>query len=1047
VLALGASADPSRAAAASLPAVGVSVPAAKPVSRPKAGHRKSSSARRAECTAAARTERARKACAVKKAKARGIKPSASPKLAGTALSSPPAAAPSSAPVLAIAGPPPAEALAVPAPESTPPAESPGGSDKPPVEPPVEPKLPVEEPKPPVEAPPTEKASTTTMLASSTNPSTVGQAINYTAMISALAATGTVEFKDKNVAIPGCADQTVSFGSATCAVASYATAGEHAITATYSGDSNYIGSTSSPLNQVVNEASTSTTLTSSLNPSMVWQPVTYTAKVSPTAATGTVAFDEAGAPIAGCTAQTIRSGTAICTLSSYTVAGAHSITATYSGDGSHLASASSSLKQVGNKVGTTATTTTMSSSLNPSTVGEAVTYTVTLNTTGATGTVEFKQAGVAITGCTVRPVSSGSATCTVADPPSGWRSMTARYYGDSHYAASTAPVLTQMVNKKATTTTLSSSLNPSTVGEAVTYTVTLNTTAATGTVEFKQAGVTITGCTTQPISAGSAKCTVANPPSGWRTMTAIYSGDSDYAVSTSPGLRQTVNKKATTTALSSSPNPSLIGQAVTYTATVNSTAATGTVEFKQASVTINGCAAQPVNSGVATCTVTNLTSGWWTMTAIYSGDSNYAASTSPGYRQTTNKKATTTTLTSSLNPSTVGDAVTYTATLSSTAAAGTVGFQEEGVAINGCTAQPVNSGAATCTVPGYPSWSSYFITASYKGDSSYLASVSSTLTQTVDPPIEAAAPFRFFSPTSFWNEQLSANAPLDPSSIAVVNAFDEEIAAAESDGGGPTINATRWSVPIYTVPADQPTVKVTVMFENPWVAPALQAAFDAVPLPSDAQPAAGTDKHLVVWQPSTNRLWEFWRLENTSSGWQTEWGGAMQDVSSNPGVYGLEAWPGANSGWGGSASSLSLAGGLITLEDLERGVINHALNLTVPNVRAGVYSSPAQRDDGTSNSSVSLPEGARLRLDPHLDLAALHLPRLTLMIAEAAQRYGLFIRSRGVNVAFEGQDPIPTGTEPYGGPHGYYEGKTSAQLLASFPWEYLELLKMELHSSS
>ena len=151
--------------------------------------------------------------------------------------------------------------------------------------------------------------------------------------------------------------------------------------------------------------------------------------------------------------------------------------------------------------------------------------------------------------------------------------------------------------------------------------------------------------------------------------------------------------------------------------------------------------------------------------------------------------------------------------------------------------------------------------------------------------------------------------------------------------------------------------------------------------------------------------------------------------------------------GPSASSLSIAGGLITLEDLEKGVINHALAIGIPNVRGGVYASPAQRTDGTSTSSLSLPEGAHLRLDPSLDLAALHLPRLTLMIAEAAQHYGIFVRDHASSVSFYAQDPTPTGTNPYSGPHGYFEGKTPAQILASFPWSDLQLLKMELHSTT
>ena len=73
--------------------------------------------------------------------------------------------------------------------------------------------------------------------------------------------------------------------------------------------------------------------------------------------------------------------------------------------------------------------------------------------------------------------------------------------------------------------------------------------------------------------------------------------------------------------------------------------------------------------------------------------------------------------------------------------------------------------------------------------------------------------------------------------------------------------------------------------------------------------------------------------------------------------------------------------------------------------------------------------------------------VTLMIAEAAQRYGIYVAAKGVNIAFFGQDPSSTGTNPYTGPDGYFAGKTAPQLLASFPWNHLQLLKMELHSGS
>jgi hypothetical protein len=313
------------------------------------------------------------------------------------------------------------------------------------------------------------------------------------------------------------------------------------------------------------------------------------------------------------------------------------------------------------------------------------------------------------------------------------------------------------------------------------------------------------------------------------------------------------------------------------------------------------------------------------------------------------------------------------------------------------------------------------------------------------PGSALTPFRFFSATSAWNEPVPVNAPLDPNSAAAVGFLNEAVAEEEQRGKGPEINTDYYSVPIYTVPADQPVVSVRLTSQPS--ESVLQSAWSAVPLPPNAQPAAGTDGHLVVWQPSTDRLWEFWRLVKGTEGWHASWGGAMQNVSSNPGVYGPEAWPGATRQWGASASSLSIAGGLITLEDLELGQINHALAIGLPEVRSGVYASPAQRTDGRSINPWALAEGAHLRLDPSLDLATLHLPRLTYLLAEAAQRYGIVVRDGASNVAFYAQDPISTGTEPYAASGGYFEGRLPEQLLASFPWRYLQVLKLRLHRNA
>jgi hypothetical protein len=310
-----------------------------------------------------------------------------------------------------------------------------------------------------------------------------------------------------------------------------------------------------------------------------------------------------------------------------------------------------------------------------------------------------------------------------------------------------------------------------------------------------------------------------------------------------------------------------------------------------------------------------------------------------------------------------------------------------------------------------------------------------------PTTPSETPFRFFSPSSFWNTPLADDASIDPESAAITGAFEAVIAHELQAGNGPWINTTDYSVPIYTVPAGQPIVPVQL--SSQFHSPSLQSAWNEVPLPPDALPSAGSDKHLVVWQPSSDSIWEFWRLSQVDGGWRAGWGGAMRNVSSNAGVYGTDAWPGAESWWGSTASSLSIVGGLITLEDLRQGEIDHGLALAIPNVRADFYTAPARRTDGTSENPLALPEGAHLRLDPDLDLAALHLPPPTLMIAEAAQRYGIVVRDRAKVAHFFAQDPSPTGANPYVGQGGYFEGKSPAQLLSQFPWSRLQLLAMEL----
>ena len=162
------------------------------------------------------------------------------------------------------------------------------------------------------------------------------------------------------------------------------------------------------------------------------------------------------------------------------------------------------------------------------------------------------------------------------------------------------------------------------------------------------------------------------------------------------------------------------------------------------------------------------------------------------------------------------------------------------------------------------------------------------------------------------------------------------------------------------------------------------------------------------------------------------GRADQNVSRNPGYFTNPP------DWGIAASSLALLGGTIRISDLRAGHIDHALAISIPHARAGVVAWPAQRTDGNLNSPDAIPEGTRFRLAPKLDLSELNLPPVTRMIAEAAQRYGLFVRDQSGAVAFYAEQPTAT-PDPYSGTNSLFGSLSPKALTEAFPWSHLEVV--------
>ncbi|MBA0086494.1 MAG: Ig-like domain repeat protein, partial [Acidobacteria bacterium Pan2503] len=494
-----------------------------------------------------------------------------------------------------------------------------------------------------------QSSTTTTLVSNLNPAVFGQAVPFVATVqpaSGGAVTGSVTFYD-GTNVLGTASVVNNNNQQNIAqlTAAGLLGGTHSITAVYSGDANYTGSTSSALTETVNAASSTVSIATSQNPATFGQSITLTASVTPSIsgdqASGTVTFYDG---VTSLGAANLSSNSAQLSVSNLAI-GSHSITAKYAGDANFAGSTSPALSETVNPV---TTTTALASSLNPASAGQGVAFTATVQAgagNSATGTVTFLDGSATLGTATL---SSGSAQFTTSSLALGSHSITAVYGGSTNFASSTSAALSQTINQVTTTTTLVSGLNPAPAGQSVTFTATVQAGAgnsATGIVTFLDGSTTLD---TAIVSSGSAQFATSSLAPGSHSLSAVYGGSTDFAGSTSAVLTETVNQITTTTTLASSVNPALAGQSVTFTATVQAGAgnsATGTITFLDGSTTLGTAS---VSNNSAQFTTTTLAAGSHAITAAYGGSTNFVGSTSSALTETVNQSSTTTTLVSSLN---------------------------------------------------------------------------------------------------------------------------------------------------------------------------------------------------------------------------------------------------------------------------------------------------------------------------------------------------------------------------------------------------------------
>jgi Bacterial Ig-like domain (group 3)/Dockerin type I domain len=282
--------------------------------------------------------------------------------------------------------------------------------------------------------------------------------------------------------------------------------------------------------------------------------------------------------------------------------------------------------------------------------------------------------------------------------------------------------------------------PSLAGQAATFNIQVAGASPTGPVALEDAdnGDAILGTAT--LSGGSATISVSSLGAGTHHLIAVYAGDTKNAYSQSTTLTHIV-LFGDSTMLTTSAATAVFGQPVTLTATVanSSGTPTGTVEFLDGT-TILGVVGVGA-SGIESLGVSNLAIGSHSITAVYSGDANFAGSTSSAQSETVSVASTSTSVQSSEPTSNVGDSVTFTAQVAATSPGGGIPTGTVQFAVDGSpqgSPVPLNAaGQASLTIATL-SMGPHLVSASYGGDSNFAVSTSVSISQAVDAPVQVAS---------------------------------------------------------------------------------------------------------------------------------------------------------------------------------------------------------------------------------------------------------------------------------------------------------------------
>lgn len=374
-----------------------------------------------------------------------------------------------------------------------------------------------------------------------------------------------------------------------------------------------------------KAATSNTLSADKSSSTFGETVTFTATVAPNPAvdtgggaalpTGNVQFvDVTGGGSEVIATQPINASGVASITSSQRPVGTRTIVANYQGDANYAVQGSN---QFALTVSQAASTTAVSTSPSPSSFGQSVTLKATLNSTSATGSVAFTIDG---TDAGTGTVSGGVATVTNSAMTAGSHTIGATYSGDGNFTGSSNTASHTVT--KATTASALAPTSPTVYGQAVTFSGGITPGTATGAVTFLDNATTIGTSAAPSPSTSTSSLSVGSHP-----ISFSYAGDANHFSSSSNVITHVVNKADTSIALVGPSGAVDFGSNVPISATVSAVAPgagtpTGTLTIYDGSALL---ATGTLTGGATSFSVPDLLPGAHSLTAVYSGDGNFNAS--------------------------------------------------------------------------------------------------------------------------------------------------------------------------------------------------------------------------------------------------------------------------------------------------------------------------------------------------------------------------------------------------------------------------------------